>query len=415
MRRISSEGCQYRPRIHNLSSQYAEEKAMRNQSENTFAIISGMGLGAGLMYVFDPDRGRRRRSLVVDKVISAQHELRRATDKATRDLMNRGRGIVYDTWAALRSGNCPDVVLEERVRARLGRVVSHPGAINVQAHDGVATLRGSVLRAEADDLTHAVASIRGVRGIENQLHVHKQADDISELQGGAGRRGERFELMQRRWAPGTRLLVGSVGLMMIAGGLRRSSTSGWPTALIGSLLLLRASSNVETSRLVGAGGRRLIDIQKTLNIHAPVEEVYRFWSNPENFPRFMTHVREVRDQGNGRYRWVVAGPGGVPVSWNASITEAVPNQVLAWASEPGAVVRNSGIVRFEAAENDNTRINVRISYNPPGGAIGHAVAALFGSDPKKALDDDLSRFKSLLEIGRTRANGQQARKEELAG
>src|SRR5437762_280579 len=104
---------------------------MRREGESTLGFISGMGLGAGLMYVLDPDRGRRRRALAVDKLVAAVHQTQCAADKTARDLVNRSRGVLFEGWAALRPGRADDPVLEQRVRAHLGRAVSHPGAIEV--------------------------------------------------------------------------------------------------------------------------------------------------------------------------------------------------------------------------------------------------------------------------------------------
>jgi len=95
------------------------------------------------------------------------------------------------------------------------------------------------------------------------------------------------------------------------------------------------------------------------------------------------------------------------------VTEFVPNQVIAWRSEEGSAVGNAGLVRFQQ-NGDSTRLTVRMSYSPPGGAIGHAFASLFGTDPKHAMNDDLARFKSLLEVGKTTGNQHQVRKEKLA-
>jgi uncharacterized membrane protein len=100
--------------------------------------------------------------------------------------------------------------------------------------------------------------------------------------------------------------------------------------------------------------------------------------------------------------------------WDAEITERVPDEVLAWRSVPGAVIANAGIVRFERCPDGSTRLDLRMSYNPPAGAVGHAVASIFGADPKHALDDDMVRFQSLLERGKTTAHGAPVRIEEIA-
>jgi uncharacterized membrane protein len=140
--------------------------------------------------------------------------------------------------------------------------------------------------------------------------------------------------------------------------------------------------------------------------------VFELWANFESFPRFMSNVLEIRDLGEGRSHWVVRGPAGSRVEWDAEVTRFEPNRVLAWQTEPGAVVESSGLVRFER-EGDSTRVQVQMSYNPPAGALGHGVATLLGSDPEKLMDEDLVRFKSLVEDGKTTARGETVRREEV--
>lgn len=377
-------------------------------------LFSGIILGAAAMYILDPQRGRRRRALLRDKLVLAGNELRDAADVTARDLLHRAQGLASETWSALRPGDADDAVLEQRVRARLGRAVSHPSSIEVRATDGRVTLSGPVLAHELDSLLAEVESVRGVREVEDRCEVHKEPGDVPGLQGGRPRYGTRPDVLQRNWAPATRFLVGAAGATTALWGFSRRDLPGLAAGAFGVGLLARATSNLETRRMLGGGGRRAIDLQKTIHIAAPVDEVYAFWRKMENFPRIMQHVRAVEPAGDGRYRWTVTGPAGTPVSWNAEITEEIPNRVLSWRSEPGALVANAGIVRFDE-ENGGTRLHVRMSYNPPGGLLGHWVAALFGVDPKQAMDDDLARFKSLIEVGKTGAHGTHVTKDELAG
>jgi uncharacterized membrane protein len=145
-----------------------------------------------------------------------------------------------------------------------------------------------------------------------------------------------------------------------------------------------------------ADRRRAVDIQKTLYIEAPIDQVFAFWSNYENFPLFMSHVREVEDLGGGRSRWSVSGPGGLPIEWSAVLTQQVPEEVIAWRSEAGSMLENAGVIRFAAA-GGGTRVNLRFCYHPPAGGAGVAVAQLLGTDPRAKLNEDLGRMKSLLE------------------
>jgi uncharacterized membrane protein len=387
----------------------------RDTGVNFGNLVAGIGIGAAAMYVLDPDRGRRRRALAADTLALAWHQVRDSADVTARDLANRTRGIANEIGAGLGSEEAEDRVLEERVRSKLGRLVSHPSAIEVRAENGTVTLTGPVLESEVSDLISGVESIRGVRSVENRLEPHKQASDIPSLQGGTGRRAaSRLDIFQENWAPSTRFLVGIAGGLMVLGAIGKRNVLSNATGIIGGALLVRSISNMRMRQLLGATGRRAIDIQKTIHVAAPVEEVYRLWRNQQNFPRFMSHVKNVEPAGEGRYRWTVSGPGGLPVSWNAIVTREIPNRLLAWKSEPGSIVGSAGIVRFDR-DAYGTRVHIRMSYNPPGGAIGHAVAALFGADPKHAMDEDLVRLKSLLEVGKTRVEGAQVRREEIAG
>lgn len=387
--------------------------AKKNGSLN---LVTGMALGGGLMYLLDPSRGTRRRALVRDKAIHATHVVRCAADKTARDLDHRVRGTVAELWSAFQPADCPDDVLVQRVRARLGRACSHPNSVEVEARDGRITLSGPVLEAEADLLCEEIQHVRGVHAVDDRLERHRAPGDIPGLQGGAGRRrGQRLDLLQSRWAPATRLLVGAGGFALCADGVRRGGSFGTLEAIGGSALLTRAATNLDFRRLFGIGETRsAIRLQKTINIHAPVEDVYRLWSNPENFARFMAHVKEVRKSEDGRYHWTIAGPAGVSVTWDSEITENIPNEVLAWKTMPWSAVRNAGIVRFQRNPDNGTRLHILMSYNPPGGALGHVLASIFGHDPKAVLDEDLARMKSLLEVGRTRAHGERITRNQIA-
>jgi uncharacterized membrane protein len=183
--------------------------------------------------------------------------------------------------------------------------------------------------------------------------------------------------------------------------------------MAGAGLLARSLTNMEFKRLLGTQPGRCIDVRKTINIAVPVEKVYEFWSNYENFPLFMAHLKSVRETGPGRSHWVGSGPGGETVDWDAEITQVVPKQLLAWKSIPGSAIENTGSVRFDQNGDSGTRLTIQLSYQPPAGAVGHAFAKLFGSDPKQAMDEDLIRLKSLLEVGKTRVHGEIVTQSEL--
>jgi len=114
----------------------------------------------------------------------------------------------------------------------------------------------------------------------------------------------------------------------------------------------------------------------------------------------MRHLESVEDLGGGRSRWVAAGPAGMRVEWEAEIINDVPNETIAWRSVEGSQIDNAGAVRFQPAPGDRgTEIRVTLEYNPPFGKPGALIAKLFGEEPQVQIDEDLRRFKQLIEAG----------------
>ena len=151
---------------------------------------------------------------------------------------------------------------------------------------------------------------------------------------------------------------------------------------------------------LSSGANQGIHAQGTCIVNLPPDEVYKFWRDFQNLPRFMRHLESVVDMGDGRSRWKAKGPAGMEVEWDATIIADVPGEVITWRSLEGSDVDNAGAVRFERATGGRgTIIKVNIEYNPVGGVIGAAVAKLFGEEPEQQLDDDLRRFKQVLEVG----------------
>lgn len=359
-------------------------------------LLGGIGLGAGLMYIFDPDRGRRRRATARDAARHIANAFDDAVGKTSRDLSNRAQGLVAELDSVFRCEEADDDVVAARVRSKLGRAVSHPHAIQVAVNQGRVTLSGQIMASEVDQLLKRAWSVRGVTGVENRLEAHERAGDISSLQSGAPRPGETSELMQSNWSPAIRFLAGIGGGALTLYGARRKDVF---SAAVGLGLVTRSLTNMEMKDLIGLRGSHGIAVQKSIVINAPAGKVFELWSRHENFPHFMSHVREVKDLGNGRYHWTVAGPAGIPVEWEAVITRLEPDRLIAWQSAPGSTVEQQGMVQFRPDGDDKTVVDVRLSYYPPAGAVGHAVASLFGADPKSEMDDDLMRMKSFIETG----------------
>ena len=149
-----------------------------------------------------------------------------------------------------------------------------------------------------------------------------------------------------------------------------------------------------------SNGNQGIHARGSCIVNREPAEVYSFWRKFDNFPRFMRHVESVRDLGDGRYRWVATGPAGMTVEWDAMIVADDPGKVITWRSLENADVDNAGAVRFERAPGGRgTIVRVNIEYNPIGGVLGAAVAKLFGEEPEQQINEDLRRFKQVMEIG----------------
>ena len=161
-------------------------------------------------------------------------------------------------------------------------------------------------------------------------------------------------------------------------------------------MLVRSGGNRPLSEALGVRGRGTIRVQKTVSIHAPVEKVYETLRNYDNFLRFMHNVRSIEVRPDGVSHWAVAGPAGVSIEWDAVTTDMEENRLIAWATVEGSVVDHAGVIRL-VPEDGVTRVHVTMSYTPIAGSVGHAIAVLFGADPKSELDEDLLRLKALLE------------------
>lgn len=178
---------------------------------NSRDVLLGAGIGAALIYMIDPNNGRRRRALARDQMVRVSRKTRDAADSTFRDLANRTRGIVA-TSRRSESAAVDDATLVERVRAKLGRVSSHPRAIDVDARDGVVTLRGPILAREADQVVGTIQAVRGVTNVSDQLERHDTAEGVPSLQGAGYVPGLRLDIFQSNWAPATQAIVAAAGL-----------------------------------------------------------------------------------------------------------------------------------------------------------------------------------------------------------
>lgn len=144
----------------------------------------------------------------------------------------------------------------------------------------------------------------------------------------------------------------------------------------------------------------MLDVRRSVTVNRAPEEVYRFWRDLENLPRFMQHLESVKATGGRRSHWVASAPAGTTIEWDAEILEDRPNERITWRSVGDGDVRNEGTVRFVKAPADRgTEVHVELRYQAPGGRAGAALARLFGEEPAQQIRDDLRRLKQVLETG----------------
>ena len=209
-----------------------------------------------------------------------------------------------------------------------------------------------------------------------------------------------------RWVSGmAAAAVAAYAIRRGHGGLRRIALP-LAGALLGRALtgrcpvnraLGRNTAEDRVSPVASLGRGEGIRVEQTVRVARPEEELYRFWRNLENLPRFMDHLESVRVIDQLRSHWMARGPAGTRIEWDAEIHNEVPGQLLAWRSLPGSEVDHAGSVHFEPESGDVTLVRVILRYDPPAGRVGAAVARLFGEDADTQVADDLRRFKQVME------------------
>ena len=188
---------------------------------------------------------------------------------------------------------------------------------------------------------------------------------------------------------------------------------GWLTALLGADLIRRGATGQcyfyralglttapRDHQRVSIPYRQGIRIDDSVAIDRPAEELYTYWRQLENLPRFMRHLVSVTPLDEMRSRWVAKAPAGREVEWEAEIINDIPNERIGWRSLPGSEVDSAGSVQFKRLAGDRgTIVSVELQYIPPGGIIAALAAKLSGEEPHRQVREDLRRFKQIMEAG----------------
>jgi uncharacterized membrane protein len=198
---------------------------------------------------------------------------------------------------------------------------------------------------------------------------------------------------QQGTEPGTRRGAGGGGLAALLGG----------AALAAYAVYKGTSRGRETHTAASPAPRHEplpSHIETSVSVLRPPQELYSFWRNFENLPRFMRHLESVRNTGDGRSHWIARTPVGSRVEWDAEVIEEREGQLLSWQSVPGSQIHNAGSVLFEPMPADRgTMVRVSFDLVPPGGAAGRLAAKALGPITRQQVHEDLRRFKNLMEAG----------------
>lgn len=251
-----------------------------------------------------------------------------------------------------------------------------------------------------------IAELLAPRTVARMIGVPQHSSVLRPL--GAREIASGVGILSRRGTGGwlwSRVAGDAMDLALLGRAARSSSTQrnrliAAAAAVAGIALLDVLSSMQQTRRQRGAAQSGVLRVDQSISINRSPDECYRFWHDFENFPSFMKHLESVQITGENRVHWKARAPAGASVEWDAELIADQPGQYLAWRSLEGADIDNAGSVRFERAPGGRgTIMRVELEYRPPGGATGALIAKLFGEEPEQQIDEDLRRFKWLIETG----------------
>ena len=207
------------------------------------------------------------------------------------------------------------------------------------------------------------------------------------------------------------------GSALAAYGLKRRTMAGYLLSAVGGALVWRGfilrkgSDREQVSVPYGRG----IRVEKSVTINATPEQLYAFWRNFENLPRFMHNLEAVQVHDAKRSHWVAKGPAGTTADWEAEIINEIPNELIGWRSVDGSKVDNAGSVHFTpAAGGRGTEVKVVLRYDPPAGLLGATVSKILGEDPAMNVQEDLRRLKMLVETGELATTAGQPTGKKIA-
>ncbi|MEX0790307.1 MAG: SRPBCC family protein [Actinomycetota bacterium] len=246
--------------------------------------------------------------------------------------------------------------------------------------------------------------VNKLAGLENTLFKRQvmRLMGLREITAGVGIFGSQPKPAEWLWA---RTAGDAVDLLLLQSAFRnpanRKGRLMFATAnVIGVTAADVMQARKHTEALKASGEEGAMKARTSITVNKPPEEVYGYWKDFQNLPKFMFHLESVVPKGEDRTHWIARAPLGKRVEWDAEIVEDLPNELIAWKATEDADVPNSGSVRFVPAPGGRgTEVIVELDYQLPGGAIGDTIAMMFGEEPQQQIKDDLRRFKQVMETG----------------
>jgi uncharacterized membrane protein len=228
-----------------------------------------------------------------------------------------------------------------------------------------------------------------------------------------------------------RIVSAVSGGAMIAYGIKRKDWLGALLGVVGGAFAIRAATghcqlydalDLDTSeKSLYARGKEqaktwletTTEVTKSVTINKSAAELYKFWRDFENLPKFMNHLESVKVINQKKSEWKAKAPLGYEVTWEAQITQDTENELIAWRSIEGSQIPNTGKVEFKETKDRGTEVKVTIKYEPPAGKIGELAAKILTEEPNTQVAEDLRRFKSLMESGEiVKVEGQTSGRKE---
>lgn len=371
-------------------------------------LLAG-AVGAGLMYILDPEIGANRRARLANKSKSKALDIGHKAQDLGHKVAEKGQQLA------------------DKARNVLPGAVGGTDSTAIGANASFAV--GSSGIADDSSRTYGASGIESDYGTSyGSTNSYGSSYDSYGNQNAVGLAGTLRNvgarmppLLKNKWVLGSLalLLIPAVRTRVVGGfsSLRGSSAgnlnvdSGNGQSLLSTIGGYLGGLGGQLNQLLGLGsqqGNEAISFVEELRVERPVSEVFNFFSNYQNFPQFMRNIVEVQEGSDGISHWTAKGPAGINVSWDARVTDYQPDVLLAWQSLPDATVDNSGRIDFIPNSSNGTIVRISFNYTPPAGKVGHMVAKVFASDAQTEMREDLGRVKSFLETGMNSQDSSQS-------